>query len=148
MADRSARAERWLSRLALANTPDAAAIVFAFADRDGRPGNWLTALDLLMKGQGRDGGWGPYLTSPSEPFDTALAVLALDALTPRPALAAPAFTRDSLAAAIASGRGHLLREQLKDGSWNETTRPAGQTSYAQRISTTGWALLALIETGR
>ena len=32
-----------------------------------------------------------------------------------------------------------------DGSWPETTRPANQESYAQRISTTSWALLALLQ---
>jgi hypothetical protein len=127
LVDQIARAERWLSRLAIGNTPDAVAIAFAFADRDDGPDNWHRALEFMKKGQGRDGGWGPYLTSPSEPCDTALATLAL-------------------AAAIAAGRGYLLRQQLADGSWNETTRPAGQSSYAQRISTTGWALLALVET--
>ena len=76
--------------------------------------------------------------------DTALATLALDALSQK--RAAPTFTPDALAAAIAAGRGYLLHQQLADGSWNETTRPAGQSSYAQRISTTGWALLALVET--
>jgi hypothetical protein len=40
----------------------------------------------------------------------------------------------------------MIRQQLADGSWPETTRPAGQSSYAQRISTTAWALLALFET--
>jgi hypothetical protein len=35
--------------------------------------------------------------------------------------------------------------QMSDGSWPETTRPSNQESYAQRISTTGWALLALME---
>jgi hypothetical protein len=64
----------------------------------------------------------------------------------RPARAEPSFTAATLAGAIAKGRAYLIREQLADGSWNETTRPAGQTSYAQRISTTGWALLALIAT--
>ena len=34
--------------------------------------------------------------------------------------------------------------QEADGSWPETTRPPGADSYAQRISTTGWALLALL----
>jgi len=120
------------------------AIAFAFADRDDGPDNWHRALEFIKEGQGRDGGWGPYLTSPSEPFDTALATLALAALSQR--RAAPTFTSDARAAAIAAGRGYLLRQQLADGSWNETTRPAGQSSYAQRISTTGWALLALVET--
>ncbi len=67
-------------------------------------------------------------------------------MTRRPSRAEPSFTEATLADAIAKGRAYLMREQLADGSWNETTRPAGQTSYAQRISTTGWALLALIET--
>lgn len=145
LADRIARAEQWLSRLATGNTPDAAALVLAFADRDQRPSNWQPALEFLRKGQGRDGGWGPYFTSSSEPFDTALALVALDALSPRRDTA-PAYTADALKAAIAAGRNYLVRQQLDDGSWNETTRPAGQSSYAQRLSTAGWALLALIET--
>ena len=45
---------------------------------------------------------------------------------------------------VARGRQYLLETQLDDGSWPETTRPAGQISYAQYISTTGWALLALL----
>ena len=72
---------------------------------------------------------------------------ALHALTRQPSRAEPVFTKTALADAIARGRAYLIRQQLADGSWNETTRPAGQASYAQRISTTGWALLALIETG-
>jgi len=148
LAERVERAERWLARVKINNVPDAAAIVFAHAGASGAPaaGNWRQAIDLLQKGQGRSGGWGPYITSPAEPFDTALALLALHALARRPSLAAPVFTKATLAGAIAMGRAYLEREQLADGSWNETTRPAGQTSYAQRISTTGWALLALIET--
>ena len=130
--------------------PDAAAIVLAFAggyeSGNETPHNWTVALDLLKKGQGRDGGWGPYVTSPSEAFDTALATLALKGVAPRASRAGHAFTPDALRAAIAGGRTYLLRQQLADGSWNETTRPAGQSSYAQRISTTGWALLALVET--
>jgi hypothetical protein len=148
LADRIARAERWLARVEIHNVPDATAILFGSADRPiaPEPDNWRAALELLKKGQGRDGGWGPYVTSPAEPFDTALATLALHALTRRPERAEPSFTKATLADAIAKGRAYLVREQLADGSWNETTRPAGQTSYAQRISTTGWALLALIET--
>ena len=113
-------------------------------ERSEGPDNFQRALDLLKTGQGKDGGWGAYVTSPSEPFDTALATLALATLSPR--RAAPIFTADSLTAAVTAGRGYLLRQQLADGSWNETTRPPGQSSYAQRISTTGWALLALMET--
>ncbi len=85
LAERIARAERWLSQIEVHNVPDATAILFASADRRDGPvaGNWRAAVDLLKKGQGRDGGWGPYVTSPAEPFDTALATLALQTLTRR-----------------------------------------------------------------
>jgi hypothetical protein len=39
---------------------------------------------------------------------------------------------------------YLIDQQQADGSWAETTRPSGGESYAQRISTTAWALLALL----
>ena len=146
--ERIARAERWLGRAEVSNVPDAGAILMAFADSSVTrvPDNWRAALDLLKKGQGRDGGWGPYLTSPAEPFDTAIATLALQGLTRRASRAEPTFTRTSLTDAIANGRAYLIRQQLTDGTWNETTRPPGQTSYAQRVSTTAWVLLALLET--
>jgi hypothetical protein len=47
---------------------------------------------------------------------------------------------------IRRGREFLVGAQQPDGSWPETTRPPGADSYAQRISTTGWALLALLAT--
>ena len=47
-------------------------------------------------------------------------------------------------AMIARGRAYLVATQQDDGSWTETTRPAGAESYAQRLSTTGWATLALL----
>lgn len=146
--ERIARAERWLGRAEVSNVPDAAAVLIAFADSSVArvPDNWRPALDLLKKGQGRDGGWGPYLTSPPEPFDTAIATLALHGLTRRASRAEPTYTRTSLTDAIANGRAYLIRQQLSDGTWNETTRPPGQASYAQRVSTTAWALLALLET--
>jgi len=36
--------------------------------------------------------------------------------------------------------------QESDGGWPETTRPSGSQSYAERISTTGWVVYALLET--
>jgi hypothetical protein len=44
------------------------------------------------------------------------------------------------------GRRFLVGAQRADGSWPETTRPPGGESYAQRISTTAWATLALFAT--
>jgi hypothetical protein len=77
-------------------------------------------------------------------FDTALAVLALSLLDAEPRLARSAYRPEQLKDAIASGKKYLVSQQRPDGSWPETTRPADQESYAQRISTTGWAMLALL----
>jgi hypothetical protein len=91
--------------------------------------------------QNSDGGWGPYPKSPSEPFDTAVALLALQAS----ASLNPA-NRKALEEAIQTGREHLIGKQLPAGGWPETTRPSGFQSYAQHISTSGWATLALLKT--
>ncbi len=92
------------------------------------------AVEFLLSRQAKSGGWGPYQDVPTEPFDTALALLALSAY------------RAENAVAASSGRGRLalVAMQRPDGSWLETTRPAGGESYAQRLSTSGWATLALI----
>ncbi len=140
--DAAARASSWLSALTVENTPDAVAIVLAAVDGPGiAPASQQRALEFLMKTQGRDGGWGPYATSPAENFDTAIAVIALTTITDA---RTEGIDRAALRSAIDRGRDYLRREQLSDGSWMETTRPARQQSYAQRISTTAWAVLALL----
>ena len=116
----NAAADRWLATRKPANTMDAASLTLA-----GRPG----FAAMIERARNRDGGFGPYVNSPSEPFDTAIAMLAL-----------------SKPDAIARGRAYLIRVQNDDGGWPETTRPAGSQSYAQRMSTSAWATLALIET--
>lgn len=131
-----ARAEQWLREYEPRRVIDAAALLY-------RPfGGELVVtdsqrdqcLDVIRRGRQADGGWGPYVNSSSEPFDTALVLLALQEL--------PASEERTLW--IAEGRRHLRDQQLDDGSWLETTRPAGRESYAQRISTTAWCLLALL----
>ena len=94
-------------------------------------------LDRLRNAQSEDGGWGPFATSLPENFDTALALIALAKLE----------KLDETHELIRRGRGFLVGRQQPDGCWIETTRPPGAESYAQRISTTGWAALALIATG-
>jgi len=126
-----AKAGRWLLETPMSSLLDASAVVMAFGDRR------TEALDQLLRGQTSQGGWGPYPESPPEPFDTAVALLAL----------APLRKRPEIAERIERGRNYLTREQLPSGGWTETTRPPGARSYAQHISTTGWATLALVETG-
>ena len=136
------RADRWLDARPLDGTLGASVALLALDGRAetgldaGARGRRARALDRLRKGQGGDGGWGPYADTPFEPFDTALALIALSRLAPAPE------TR----ALIARGRDALAAAQQADGSWPETTRPRGARSYAQLVSTAGWAALALLAT--
>jgi hypothetical protein len=121
----AAKARQWL----LASKPhsilDAAALLLAVpARRD--------CLDLILGAQSSDGGWGPHPTAAAEPFDTAVVLLALRELH-KPE-------------SIARGRAFLIASQRPDGGWPETTRPPGGRSYAQHISTSAWATVALILT--
>jgi len=127
------RAENWLRNIPINNLPRAAAVVFGAVRDDERRG---IALNLIQRSQNPDGGWGPYRDSPSEAFDTALALLAFASLR----------EGRELDAFITRGRRFLAACQNHDGSWPATTRPTGGESYAQQLSTTGWAVLALLET--
>jgi hypothetical protein len=53
---------------------------------------------------------------------------------------------DEVRRMIVRGREYLIAQQQRDGGWIETTRPPGGESHAQRISTSGWATLALLAT--
>ena len=132
-----AKADTWLRERQVETVLDAAAVLLGLhqASDAGAAAQRARCLTVIRAGQAAGGGWGPYVTSPPEVFDTALVVIALDELGSA-----------DLASAIGRGRRFLIEQQLADGSWPETTRPTGQESYAQRISTTGWALLALLET--
>ncbi len=138
-ADAIARADHWLRQFEAKCVPDAAAVLLALEGADDREATEQRqrCLRLLRKAQDKNGGWGPYDTSAPEPFDTALALLAL-AHFPK---------QEGTADAIKRGREYLIGAQEKEGTWPETTRPAGAVSYAQRMATTGWALQALLATG-
>jgi hypothetical protein len=143
-----ARADAWLRAAKVESVIDAAAVVLGLgtASDAAATAQRERALRTLRRGQGPDGGWGPYVSVSAEVFDTALVLLALDVVGRPAAVAAAVWSADDLATAVTRGRAYLRSQQSADGSWPETTRPAGQESYAQRISTTGWALLALLET--
>lgn len=140
------RADAWFRAQTPQAVLEASAVVLGLgtADDARAVASRQVALTILVQGQAADGGWGPYTTAPAEPFDTAVAVLALESLRPRPALAAPAMSEQAWRAAMDRGRAYLRAQQEPDGSWVETTRPSGQESYSQRVSTTAWALRALL----
>ena len=129
------KAQRWLSRVEPNSVLTAATLMMATAKRD-QSTQRRQALNLLRAAQTSDGGWGPYAKSPPEVFDTAMALLALNEVRKETGV-------DDL---IRRGRAFLISQQQPDGSWVETTRPSGGESYAQRLSTSGWATLALLMT--
>lgn len=118
-------------------TAEDKAIAFSSASDDAARRKRDDSLALIRASQTRDGGWGPYRDAPPEAFDTAIALLALSSIR----------TQSDVAYLIRRGRDFLIAGQQADGSWIETTRPAGGESYAQRLSTAGWATLALLSTG-
>jgi hypothetical protein len=142
-----AKASAWLRTTTPAAVVDASAVLLGL-ERDVDPAavaQRQRSLQVLKRGQGPDGGWGPYVNSQSEPFDTALTLLALAGLPNVDARSTSPYSDREREQAIRRGREYLLGTQLPDGSWPETTRPPHGESYAQRISTTAWSLLALLE---
>jgi outer membrane protein assembly factor BamB len=133
-----ARADDWLRGVRLERVLDAAAVLLALegADDTAARRQRQQGLELIRKGQDRDGGWGPFVNAASEPFDTAVVLLAL----------VPVRDQPEWKERLEKGRAFLKAAQREDGSWPETTRPAGGQSYAQRLSTAGWATLALLNT--
>jgi hypothetical protein len=134
------KAEAWLREAPPHSVLDAAALSLALRDASDPPAalKRRDCLRLILATQTTDGGWGPYADSPPEPFDTAIVLLALAGSREEP----------EVRERIGRGRRFLVATQNADGSWPETTRPPKGESYAQRMSTTGWALLALLATGR
>lgn len=130
--ERIVRADQWLESLEVRSVPDAAAVLFG---QEGATDSGRRAAEWLIRNQARDGGWGAFPGSPTESFDTAIAMLALRR-----------SNQELHREAIHCGRAALIASQQPDGSWIETTRPAGSESYAQRLSTSAWATLALLMT--
>jgi hypothetical protein len=122
-------ANRWFLASRPRSTLELAAVLLALPGAEPLA---QRSLNTLLAAQSADGGWGPYPAAPTEPFDTAVALLALQ--------------KANESKGIARGRAYLIAQQQSDGGWIETTRPPGGHSYAQHISTCGWAALALIST--
>ena len=124
-----ARANSWLTAGSPGNTLEAAAMLLALPKSDAVR---KKCLEPILRAQTSDGGWGPRLQVPAEAFDTAVVLLALEAA--------------GVTQPIAQGRAFLIGMQQAPGGWPETTRPSGQISYAEHISTTAWVLSALLAT--
>ena len=137
-ASQIALAERWLLNTQPKNVLDAGGLLIGLegAQDPGAPSQRGRCLDLIQRAQSSDGGWGPYANVPPEAFDTAVVLLAITSFTDRP----------GVHEMIERGRTFLISIQLPAGGWIETTRPPGNDSYAQHISTTAWAALALLAT--
>jgi hypothetical protein len=132
------KADEWLLKAPVARVLDAAAVLLGL---DGMPGERGAAkrrqcLETIKKGESKEGGWGPFVNSAPEVFDTALVLLAVSRLA----------DNQQVVESIRRGKSYLIANQKQNGSWPETTRPTGGESYAQRISTTAWATLALLAT--
>lgn len=140
------QADRWIRGIAPENVLDASATLLALElSADVMAENLRrTCLSILREGQAPSGGWGPSVGAAPQVFDTAVAVLALSLLETEPRLARSAYRPEELKETIANAKKFIVSQQQPDGSWPETTRRANQKSYAQRISTTGWAMLALL----
>ncbi len=134
--------QQWFAEREPRGVLDAAAALLALPNGDSQAVRLqrTQALKLIAAGESDGGGWGPYVNSPPEVFDTAVVLLAISAEYSKYPI------ERKLAASIAHGRDYLLSRQHADGSWPATTRPPGVDSYAQQVSTSGWALQALLVT--
>lgn len=134
------RAEGWLRRQRPKTVLEAAAVLLGLSDNDDKRAadTRRHCLEIVRKGEAAGGGWGPYVNSAPEPFDTAVVLLALSSCH-----CDDRRDEKDIREMIDRGRRSLIKAQSPDGSWPETTRPPDGESYAQRLSTTGWATLAL-----
>jgi hypothetical protein len=132
-----AAAESWLVNFNAQSVLNAAAVLWGIGKSTSAAARRQheSCLAVVRRGEAPTGGWGPYINSPTEPFDTAVVLCALAEMNP-----------EGWTDSIRRGRAYLVRCQLPDGSWTETTRPAERESYAQRISTAGWVTTALLAT--
>ena len=148
MKERIARADRWLARSASTTCPmrRQSCLLSPIAPAVQLPDNCAPRVSFCRKA--RDATAAGDRTSRRPPSHSTRRWPARPHALPGGVLArrADRAAKTTLDDRDRERAGLSRRQQLADGSWNETTRPAGQTSYAQRISTTAWALLALVET--
>jgi len=133
-----AKGRSWLRTREPRSVLAASATLWGLVGEDSQAANeqGTRSKRLLRQGEAEHGGWGPFVNSPPEVFDTAVVALALASL-PDQKEWQPYLRR---------ARKYLIAQQETDGGWPATTRPPGVDSYSQRISTSAWALQALLVT--
>lgn len=139
--------DRWSRTVEVTSVTDAAGVVLALGVTSDVMADKQRAkyLNLLRFAQRDSGGWGAQPNADAATvFDTALVLIALQQLQTDPRLARSTYRAEELAEAITRGRAWLVAQQKPDGSWPETMRRSGASSEAQRLSTTAWALMALL----
>lgn len=142
-----AQTDRWLRTAEATTVSDAAGIVLGLGVTSDVMADKQRAalLNRLRFAQRESGGWGATPGAESATaYDTAIVLLALQQLETDPRLARSTYRVEELRDAIARGRAYLVAAQQPDGSWPATMRGSGAESGAQRLSTTAWALMALL----
>jgi hypothetical protein len=138
--DAIARADKWLLSADVKSIVNAAAVVLALENRT-EPASKTKleqAVSVLLNSQNADGGWGAFAQTPAEPFETSMALLALNSVREKP----------DVESRIVRGRTFLASVQFEDGGWPAERQSATGGTYARHISTSAWATMALISTKR
>jgi len=141
-----AQTDRFLRTVEITNVFDAAGVLLGLGVTSDVMADKQRAacLGTIRRAQQEGGGWGPDADSPATVFDTSLVMLSLHQLESDPRLARSTYRVEELRDALARGRAYLAAQQQADGSWPDTVRPGAKPSAALRLSTTGWALVALV----
>ena len=143
-----AQTDRFLRTVEATTVPDAAGVVLGLGVTSDVMADKQRAkyLNLLRFAQRDSGGWGALPNAESATvFDTALVLLALQQLESDPRLARSTYRVEELQGGDRQGPGVSCRHSRKpDGSWPETMRGKTTASEAQRVSTTAWALMAML----
>lgn len=141
--------DRWLRGASFDGVADAAALILGLDVAEDPMAERLRAdaLRLLRERQAADGGWAATAGGAPDVFVSALAVLALRTCESEAGLARKVYRLEELRDAIQHGHAFLLAQQAADGGWPAARGASGQPSGAQRVSTTSWALLALLGLG-
>ena len=148
------RADGWLSARRFSRSPTPRCACWrARSSARGQCHRYRRSLELLRQGQSDDGGWGPRASSPPEPFDTALALLALANCDPSPEirgmiargrafLVSPATSRRELDRDDQAPRQRQLCPADLDHRLGDS-RPAGN---ARTVRAKGWRWQTVMST--